>query len=177
MVKKTKPDTFNPSIKGNCFLHTYFKQFSHLYIDPTSYLIQYFLDNLHSFQELNCPRSQPFNNIFIHECIECQTNKNFPFKHNIAPRVPFFENATHFNYRISMDTKGPISPTSNGNFYIVVIIDASSHFIITNPSPNINCKHAIHTLLYHWITKFGPPQYLVTDRGTECINQDMAHLC
>ena len=32
-------------------------------------------------------------------------------------------------------------------------------------------------LLHHWITNFGPPQYLVTDRGTEYINQDMAHLC
>ena len=51
------------------------------------------------------------------------------------------------------------------------------HFIITNPTPNINSKHAINTLLYHWITKFGPLQYLVTDRGTEYINPEMVHLC
>ena len=76
-----------------------------------------------------------------------------------------------------MDTKGPIFPTSNDNSNIFVIIDAFSHFIITNPIPNINSKHAIDTFLYHWITKFGHPQYLVTDRGTEYINQDMAHLC
>ena len=74
-----------------------------------------------------------------------------------------------------MDTKGPISPTSNGNSYIFVSIEAFSHFIIINPTRNINSKHAIHTLLYHWVTKVGLPQYLVTDRGTEYINQDMAH--
>ena len=27
------------------------------------------------------------------------------------------------------------------------------------------------------ITKFGPPQNLVTDRGTEYLNQDKVHLC
>ena len=116
--------------------------------------------------------------IFIHDCIDCQTNKHFPIKpQNISPPLPFYENATHFNYRISMDTKGPISPSSQNNSYIFVIIDAFSHFVVTNPAPNINSKYAIQTLLHHWITKFGPPQYLVTDRGTEYINQDMAHLC
>ena len=76
-----------------------------------------------------------------------------------------------------MDTKGPISPSSQNKSYIFVIIDAFSHFVVTNPAPHITSKYAIQTLLHHWITKFGPPQYLVTDRGTEYTNQDMAHLC
>ena len=76
-----------------------------------------------------------------------------------------------------MDTKGPISPSSHNNSYIFVIIDAFSHFAVTNPAPHITSKYAIPTFIHHWITKFGPPQYLVTDRGTEYINQDMAHLC
>ena len=116
--------------------------------------------------------------IFIHDCIECQTKKHFPIKpHNISPPLPFYESATHFNYRISMGTKGPISPSSQINSYSFVIIDTFSHFVVTNPAPHITSKYAIQTLLHHWITKFGPPQYLVTDRGTEYINQDMAHLC
>ena len=76
-----------------------------------------------------------------------------------------------------MDTKGPISPSSQNNSYIFVIIDAFSHFVVTSPAPNITSKYTIQTLLHHWITKFGPPQYLVTDRGTKYINQDIAHLC
>ena len=78
---------------------------------------------------------------------------------------------------MSVDTKGPISPFSQKNSYIFVIIDAFSHFVVTNPAPHIISKYEIQTLLQHWITKFGPPQYLVLDRGTEYINQDMAHLC
>ena len=76
-----------------------------------------------------------------------------------------------------MYTKGPISPSSNNNSYIFVVIDAFSHFVVTNSAPHFTSKYAIQTLLHHWITKFGPPQYLDTDRGTEYINQDMAHLC
>ena len=32
-------------------------------------------------------------------------------------------------------------------------------------------------LLHHWIIKFGPPIYLVTDRGSEYVNKEMAQLC
>ena len=115
--------------------------------------------------------------IFIHDCLHCQTNKHISSKPNVAPSLPFYENATHFNYRISMDTKGPINPTSNGNQYIYVIIDAFSHYIVTVPTPTNNSRNAINALLSHWIVKFGPPQYFVTDRGTEFINTDMTHIC
>ena len=115
---------------------------------------------------------------FIHDCLERQTNEHFQSKHNnISPHLPFYENVTHFNYRISMNTKGPISPSSDNNSYIFAIIDAFDHFVVTNPAPNIPSKYAIQTLLHHWIIQFGPPQYLVTDRGTEHDNQDLAHLC
>ena len=76
-----------------------------------------------------------------------------------------------------MDTIGPISPSSHNNSYIFVIIDAFSHFVVTNPAHHFTSKYAIHTLLHHWITKFGPPQYFLTDRGIEYVNQNMAHLC
>ena len=76
-----------------------------------------------------------------------------------------------------MDTKGPFSPSSQNKSYTFVIIDAISHFGVTNPAPHLSSNYAIQTLLHHWITKFGPPRYLLTDRGTQYVNQDMAHLC
>ena len=36
---------------------------------------------------------------------------------------------------------------------------------------------ADHNILHHWIVKFGPPIDIVTDRGSEYINTDMAHFC
>ena len=76
-----------------------------------------------------------------------------------------------------MDTKGPINPPSEHKSYIHVIVDAFSHFIVTVPIKSNNAKTAVKTLLHHWITKYGPPIYLVTDRGSEYNNKVMAHLC
>ena len=115
--------------------------------------------------------------IFIHDCIECQRNKHFNMKIQTAPTQSFSEHAPSFNYRISMDTKGPINPPSHNKSYIHVIIDAFSHFVVTVPIKSNNAKTAIKTLLHHWIIKFGPPIYLVTDRRSEYVNKEMAHLC
>ena len=94
-----------------------------------------------------------------------------------APTQSFSEHAPSFNYRISMDTKGPNNPPSQHKSYIHVIIDAFSHFVVTVPIKSNNEKTAIKTLLHHRIFKFGPPIYLVTDRGSEYVNKEMAQLC
>ena len=76
-----------------------------------------------------------------------------------------------------LDTKGPINPPSEHKSYSHVIVDALVHFIFTVPIKSNIAKTAVKALLHHWTTKFGPPIYLVTDRGSEYINKDMAHLC
>ena len=49
--------------------------------------------------------------------------------------------------------------------------------MVTVPIKSNNARTAIKILLLHWIIKFGPPIYLVTDRGSEYVNKEMAHLC
>ena len=115
--------------------------------------------------------------IFTHDCLECQRNKHFNMKIQTAPTQLFSEHAPLVNYRISMDTKGPINPPSQHKSYIHVIVDAFSHFVVTVPIKSNNAKTADKTLLHHCITKHGAPIYLVTDRGSEYNNKDMAHLC
>ena len=87
------------------------------------------------------------------------------------------EHAPSFNYRISMDTKGPINPPSHNKSYIHVTIDAFSHFVVTVPIKANNATTAVKTLLHLCNFKFGPPIYLVTDLGSENVNKEMAHLC
>ena len=72
-----------------------------------------------------------------------------------APTQSFSEHAPCFNYRISMDTKGPINPPSQHKSYIHVIVDAFSHIVVTVPIKSNNAKTAVKTLLHHWITKYG----------------------
>ena len=68
-----------------------------------------------------------------------------------------------------MDRKGPINPPSKQYSYIHVIVDAFSHFVVTVPVKQNNAQNAVNSQLHHWITKFGPPVYLVTDCGSEYI--------
>ena len=76
-----------------------------------------------------------------------------------------------------MDTKGPNNPPSHNKPYIHDLIDAFSHFVVTVPIKSNNAKTAIKTLLHQWIINFLPPIYLVTDRGSEYVKKEMAHLC
>ena len=75
-----------------------------------------------------------------------------------------------------MDTKGPINTPSKQNSYIHVIVDAFSHFVVIVPVKQNNAQNAVSSLLHHWITKFGHPIYLVTDRGSEYTNTDTEYV-
>ena len=114
---------------------------------------------------------------FIHDCIECQQNKHIKQKIQTATIQTISENASYFNYQISIDTKGSISPPSKQNSYNHVIVDAFNHFVVTVPVKQNIAQNAVNSLLHHWITKFGPHVYLVTDRGSEYTNSQLANLC
>ena len=94
-----------------------------------------------------------------------------------APTQSFSEHAPSFNYRISMDTKGPINPPFHNKSYIHVIIDAFSHFVVTVPIKSNNAKTAIKTLLYTiGLLNLDHPYILllIVDQN---VNIEMAQLC
>ena len=95
--------------------------------------------------------------IFIHDCIESQQKKHINRKLQTATKQTFSETASYFNYRISMDTKGPINPPSNQNSYIHVIVDAFSHFVVTVPIKKNNSRIAANSLLHHWTPNLDLP--------------------
>ena len=61
----------------------------------------------------------------------------------------------------------------------MVKVDAFTHYVALNPVPHCNAYYAYTTLHEHWIAKFGLPEILVTDNGTEFINNEtitLSHL-
>ena len=93
-----------------------------------------------------------------------------------APTNPF-QNMLHPSFVEFLEYKGPINHPSHNKSYIHVINDAFRNFVVTVPIKANNAKTAIKTILRHWINKFGPPIYLVTDRGSEFVKKEMAQLC
>ena len=56
------------------------------------------------------------------------------------------------------------------------IVDAFTHYVALNPVPHCNAYYAFTTLYENWIAKFGLPEILVTDNGTEFINKEIITL-
>ena len=59
----------------------------------------------------------------------------------------------------------------------MVVVEACTHYVALNPVPHCNAYYAYTTLYEHWIAKFGLPEKLVTDNGTEFINNEIITLC
>ena len=76
-----------------------------------------------------------------------------------------------------MDTKGPISLSSDGNSYVYVIVDAFTHYVVLHPSPKNDATNALTVLFDHWIVTFGIPDIFVTDNENEYINGEFTQFC
>ena len=76
-----------------------------------------------------------------------------------------------------MDTKGPVSPSLDENFYVSVIVDAFTRYVVLHSSPKSDATNALIVLFDHWIVKFEIPDILVTDNRNKYINGEFAHFC
>ena len=59
----------------------------------------------------------------------------------------------------------------------MVIVDDFTHYVPLNPVPHCNAYYAYTTLYEHCIANFGLPEILVTDNGTEFINNEIITQC
>ena len=59
----------------------------------------------------------------------------------------------------------------------MVIDDALTHYVALNPVPYCYAYYEDTTLYEHWIAKFGLPETIVTDNGTEFFNNEIITLC
>ena len=78
-------------------------------------------------QNFYFPNALIWIKILCNDCITCQLNKSYPNQKQLATKQDFKGQSLYFDHRISFDTKGPISPSSEGNSYIMVIDDAFTH--------------------------------------------------
>ena len=112
--------------------------------------------------------------ILIAECIQCQTITVFA---NKKRQEQLASTKTYFNEMIMINTKGPIHLTSEGNNCIFVIVDAISHYVTIMCAPKNNALYAFTALFEHWFMKFGLPEEIRSDNGSEYINTELIHLC
>ena len=172
-------------IRGNKGLVAYFRKLKSIKIDKKTGIVK-IITNIHkksisAFHENQCidlvghtglektkrnimekyyfPNINILIKILIADCIQCQTNKMFAnTKTTKSKQEQLATTKTYFNEVITIDTKGPINPTSEGNNCIFVILDAFSHYVTIICAPKNQVYYAFTALFEHWFMKFGLPE-------------------
>ena len=68
-------------------------------------------------QKIYLPNAPIRKKVLCNNYITCQLNKPYPNQKQISEKQDYKAQSLYFNHRISFDTNGQISPSSEGNSY------------------------------------------------------------
>ena len=111
---------------------------------------------------------------FIKNCSICQRNKKKEKTPNYFLK-PLKQADQPFE-RIHVDLFGPMK-TRDGPKYVQTMVDSFSKFGIFQVIPNKKAETVAQTLFDHWISIFGSPYQLISDRGTDFNTETMDKVC
>ena len=100
---------------------------------------------------------------FVKSCDTCQRHKRnysrVPMQHQTIPSHPF-ETCT-------MDLIGKIPTSQYGEEYILVMQDMLTRWVELAPIKIANADTVIDKFMTYWVSRYGPPKKLLTDRGSQ----------
>ena len=100
-------------------------------------------------------------------CVQCQSSKIHT--HIKSPLETF--NVPHRRFdHIHVDLVGPLPP-SDGFTHLLTIVDRFSCWPEAVPLNDISTVACARALIYHWISRFGIPMDMSSDRGSQFTSQ------
>lgn len=111
---------------------------------------------------------------FVKACKQCQLNKpkNKPIEEMTITPTP----QKAFDI-VSIDTIGPFVKSNNGNEYAVTIICNLTKYLVAVPIQNKSAMSVAKAIFENFILIYGSMKQILTDMGTEYLNQVLNELC
>ena len=107
-------------------------------------------------------------------CDDCASRKHPPKPH-CAPLQSDLHGIPL--QRVAMDILGPLPETERGHKYVLVIADYFTKWTEAFPMPNMEAHTVANLFVYHFICRFGAPDYLHTDQGRNFESALMSEVC
>ncbi len=110
-------------------------------------------------------------------CKTCRVCGSFKGTRQIH-RAPLVQLVTGYpNELVAMDIIGPLNVTSQGNRYILVLVDHFTKWCEASPLRQADAQSVADCILREWVCKWGAPEQLHSDRGSNFESATMRELC
>ncbi len=106
-------------------------------------------------------------------CLACQRGKIHRHTHLVPQPIPILQR--HFSH-LHVDLVGPLQYSNNFN-YIFTIIDRTSKWMETIPLSEMSTAACAKALTFTWISRFGVPEMITSDRGPQFTSNLWFQLC
>ncbi|CAI2739076.1 unnamed protein product, partial [Dicrocoelium dendriticum] len=111
---------------------------------------------------------------FCNACQECLRAKP-PQRPNRAPLQPIITG--YPNQTVAVDVMGPLPRTDRGNRYILILVDHFTKWCEATPIPYNGATVVAHAIFEQWVSRWGAPEQLHSDRGSNFESTIVSELC
>ncbi len=111
---------------------------------------------------------------YVNGCLTCARRKSYGASKAPLCPMPLVNRVWE---KIAMDIVGPIQESANGYKYILVLSDYASRFVFTIPMRDMSASTVARHFVNKVITKYGAPEHVLTDQGTNFLSKLVNEIC